>query len=707
MRLFFKFVIGLLMLAPLGLPAQDLILEEVDLRNDPKALFNKLSTTVPLPEVVGSRDEYEANARQQGYTPEQYTHLLQRLTRVNLEPNMGNDNNKMDTNRLLKVLDIGAFTPYDKAMLLMLKGRELGRHQHKYQDAIVQLEQALNSTQDMDDLQGLLLKFTIHEQLGSLHLMLHQDVPALVSLQRLRELAYQLRNNFLIALAESEMGKYYVAKQQLTKALQHYNEAYRLSNSDDYPLQRANLQLQLARVYRDLDQTTEALQYAHDAVEGFEALGFDSQLSISFTVIAMIHANANEWNKAIDYYLNAQQVDIRAGNNIALARNFHNLGEAYINLNQFAQALEYLGKANTMLAERKLNHYLVYNEQLLAQANCGQAVWQECVAHADKAIALAVEQSLPEVQIEALEQKVRAEQATNDATAAMADQARIIGLLKQHPTKPEETEQSGSVLTEQKLKLDLALQQGQLQDIGKALDSRTSQVFAFIALSLVALIALYFLARSRRLDKRRLKRLQQQMPQDALTELPGYRGFIDYLSQPASNVQSLVLLSLWGKQQPDLELGLHRYIQLSQQQQRSLEQALDCRVFLVRPGTFLLCCHQDVEQPQQLIDTLEGQLGLKELRLGLIRLPLMANKEIRLTPQVLFETLQMALAGSLSLDSKQSIFVSLRALDFAPAAIFSPPLYLHVEKALSRGLVRIETNGDREAICWPGAAATE
>lgn len=310
-------LLTLLMSVSWSVQSRDLESEEVELRETPQNMYDTLHKSLSFPIVFKNREQFEHVAQEQGYKPAEFMHLLQLLARLNMEPNVKSKVGVQDANAIIALLASIAESPYEQAFVAMLKGRYIGRTEQKYQEAITLYNEALSRINDSFDIEAMLLKHTIHEHLGGLHLVIRQDVPALMHFHTYRDIAYKLRNDYLIAAAESKLGHYYNKNQQLTKSLQHYSEAIRLSNRSNYPSMKTHLQLQLAKVYRDLKQWDEALKNAHEAADGFKKMGNDTYLSSCMTVIAMVYGEQGDWNKAIDYYLNAQQLDAKRGNYIA------------------------------------------------------------------------------------------------------------------------------------------------------------------------------------------------------------------------------------------------------------------------------------------------------------------------------------------------------------------------------------------------------
>ncbi|WP_338589420.1 tetratricopeptide repeat protein [Shewanella khirikhana] len=682
--------------------AKDLKSEEIQLRETPQQLFDRVSAALSLPKgPLASSEQLSFYAREQGLSPQELSELLALIARANLQPNVSNSNKRQDVDIIIQSLENTATTPYQRAMALMLKGRAMARLDQRFEDAASYFIQSLTVDQESQSLESQLLRLNLHEQLGTMYLLINQDVTALVHLQKFRDHAYQLRNDYLIASAEAELGKYYIKKQELTKALQHYSEALRLSDRENHPFQRAFFEMQLAKVYRDLGQSSDALAHAHEAAETYTRLGIDGYLSSTLTVIAVTHAGNNEWNKAIDYYLNAQQVDRRSGNFSALARNFHNLGEAYSKLDENDLALNYLEQANQMFVERKMKHYLVHNEVLLAEIHCKMSHWADCIIHADKALPLAEQQSLDDVKISALKQKIIAAKALEDLNAAIEHQSLIIELMDSPKAAEATVTGAASALTEQKLKLDLHQKVQQLENASDTLRERTILAAGAVMLALILATIVGHYRRSKLELKAQCQELAARLPQDPITGRDGYRALCTALEK--GQVKALALLRVPNLCEADIQLGQQRMVDATLGALGAIETLPGIKAYPMRPGLIALALDGAIDAPDALLFNLRNQLTDLEgqLQLGFINLPLLPNPELSIPHGIHLEVLQMALAGIDSLAETNDIYLGFRALDFTPSAVFSQPLYLHLEKSIGRGLVRVETNGDKENLRWP------
>lgn len=706
MRIFFRFVILLLLLAAPSTYAQDHIALEIKLKESPVELLQELQASITLPISATSLATFERIASDQGYRADELKHKLQLLTRLYLSAYVKEQDKYRKTEALLSLLEIIATTAYDESYLQMLKGRYIARSQHDYPLALSHYDQALSLIESGQDIQAQLLKQLIHYHLGSLHRILHQDKLALIHLKLYRDTSYQLRSDYLIAHSESALGNFYNKRDQLSLALQHYSEALRLSNRQKKPFLKANLQLQLARIYRDLEAWEQAIQYAHDADKGFKALNMDRLRSHCMTVIAMVHANQNNWNQAIDYYLNAQQLDYKAQNMMAQALNYHNLGEAYFNNGSTQTSFEFLFKSNDIFLARKSNHYLVYNDLLIAQVAIADKKWQLAKKHSALALHNAEKLNLKDEQIEALQYQSQAYRNLKQSDKAFATLDKLIALNLSTPEIRETpTDYTSSVLAEQKLKLEVHRLQGESSELSSQLaHSRQVSIAAVILVCLISLIGMKLWRRKSVLAAGLLEAKNQNVI-EPVSGLPGYKGFIEELESPDKDTpHAIALVSLTGQLNADLSQGFQCNNKMNNIQLQALAHSLSGKVYLIRPGLFLLSLRETISGGELLKKcriAIDKDYGDTAIHIGILPLPLLIDPDIRLSGEVHFGAVQMTLAAALSLGQEADHYVSIKALNFAPAAIFATPLYLHLEKGIMRGLLNVDTSGDKKKIIWP------
>ncbi|BAJ01116.1 tetratricopeptide repeat protein [Shewanella violacea] len=706
MRIIFVLVIFTLVLAAPSTYAQDHIALEIKFKESPIELLHDLQASISLPIKATSLSAFERVASDQGYKLDELKQKLQLLTRLYLSSYVKEQNKYRKTEELLSLLKVISTTAYDESYLQVLSGRYIARSRHDYQQALPYYDQALALLESETNLQTQLLKQLIHFHIGSLHRILHQDKPALMHLKLYRESTYQLGNDYLIAHAEATLGAFYNMRGQFSLALQHYSEALKLSNHQKKPFFKADLQLQLARVYRDLESWDQAIQYAHDADKGFKALNMDRLRAHCMTVIAMVHANQSDWNKAIDYYLNAQQLIYKDQNMLAQALNYHNLGEAYFQNGNTKTSFEFLFKSNAIFLSKKSNHYLVFNDLLIAQVATADKNWRLAVKHGNLALMNAQKLELKGEQIEALQYLSQAYRNLKQNDKAFGTLDKLIALnLSMPETQNTPSYDTSSVLAEQKLKLEVNKIQGEKETLRSQL--ARSRLLLITSIILVCLISLIGVNQWRRksLLAVKLSEAEDNGIIEPVSGLPGYKGFIEELESPYKDTPcTLALISLTGQLNADIKQGFQCNNNMNKIQLQALDSDFSGSVYLVRPGLFILCLTEEItpdELLQRCRNTIDKDYGDTCIHMGILPLPLLMDPDIRLSPQIHFGAAQMTLAAALSLGQEADYYVSIKALNFAPSAIFTTPLYLHLEKGIMRGLLKVNTNGDKKDILWP------
>ncbi|MCL1073541.1 tetratricopeptide repeat protein [Shewanella dokdonensis] len=675
---------------------------EIALRETPQALYESIIKDYPTDLQFSSRAQLQQQAKALRLDPQTLLNNMMLLVRLNLDVQVKKNNKQTEARQLLDQLQLVVQSDAEKAMLLNLEGRYQGRIKQDYNQTITLNNQALSLLQNKDDPASLVLKFVVYEDLGVVSLMLKKQQAALNNLLQLKKVAEQLHSRYLIAEAETKLGKYFRSQDKLEQALKHYIAAYQLSSQENSLYQKAVLQLNLAKLYRDLEQWDDALNYSHQAIDSFKKLNFDAYLSSCMTVIATVYAHQEEWNKAIDYYLNAQQIDAKLQNIIAQGLNFHNLGEAYFKLGNPENALDYLHQANKIFRERHSNHYLVYNELLIAQVANASHTWELVLDHAQKAEALAQQLHLDAELAEALGYQVNAYKAKGDNQTVVALQDKLLTLKQSQIAQQQDQQQQrqSGELNEQQLTLKVTQLQQQNQRQQEILNTRDYFIGAILLLLVVAGSYCLYLLREQYRHKRQLAVIRQCNTTDPITALPGFRGFCEQIYE---NCTAIALLAVKTEFAADLVRGHHQASKRQQTLLHKLRHLSKAQVYSLRPGLYGLVFEEalNAKQLQHRLDglTLDEQPLMTDF--GFIPHPLLADTDVQLPTAILYETLQLALSASLSLPSAESHYVALSALDFTPSGIFSNPLYEQLEKGIDRGFIRIETNGNKSEIHWP------
>ncbi|QSX32525.1 tetratricopeptide repeat protein [Shewanella avicenniae] len=680
---------------------------EVTYRETPQQLYQQLHDSVKQT-IFSSADELHRAALNTNQTDDELFENLYFLARLALESRVQYESKPEDATALHDALLKIANSDYQHAAALNIAGRYAGRINQQYRDTVSFNEQAINYIRNAKDVRALQLKVVIYDEMGVVNLILKRQDAALNNFKQMLEAATLLRNDYLIAEAEARLAKYYREVDKMSLALQHYTAAYNAASKDKKPYQTAMLEMNLAKLYRDLKQWNEALNHIHKAIELFRQQGDHKFLSASMTVIAIIYAEQGEWDKAIDYYLNAQQYDAKYQSLTAQALNFHNLGEAYFHIDNYNKALEYLLQANKIFRERNSNHYLVYNEMMLAQVAIKAGQFDVALSHAQDALNLAEKLSLTDERIEALTYLVSSQQHQGQYEAALNNQQLITQLTKEKLETATTTAapKAETEIAEQNLLLKTQKQRTELQKQQNMLLNRNI-VIGFLLMLLIG-VGTYILysARRRQHEKASQQHAESLLKRDPMFQLPGYRAFIEQLQQ---DITGIALLRFAELASTPLTRGMFAATLIQDNIYNRIKLLSNAKIYSIAPGVFALVSAQPIDI-KELYQRLHGvNLDGNPLRLDLvaINLPLLADDEVSLPAEVIFETLQWMLAGAVSTQAETGCYLTIKVLEFTPSTVFSQPLYLQLAQAVRRGFIRIESNKDKDEITWPKFQALE
>ncbi|QBF81737.1 tetratricopeptide repeat protein [Shewanella maritima] len=689
---------------------------EIQFREHPQQLYQTLLNKTQYPLIINNKQDLQQAAAVTGMSAPELHQNLVTLARLTLETSVASKNKYQQAQTLLNQLDVLAQSNLDQAMVLMLQARYKARRHQEYKTAISEFNEALTKVASESSPQATLFRYIVHEQLSSLNHLIYRPVPALSHLNHFRDIAYQLRNEYFISLAESALGKYYSRNDDKAKSLQHYSEAFRISNRLQYKALQAGTQLSLARTYRDLEQWDDALKYGHDAVATYQGLNRLSYVAQALSAIAITYKGKQEWHKAIDYYLNSEQVNRQLNNEIALGINFHNLGEAYAEIGDIQASLTSLQKANEVFRSRKLNHYLVHNELLFAKVTANENMWSATINHAQEALKLATLQSLDKETLEALEYLAKAYKNTGQLDKAIAVFEQMI-VVDDRMESVAQNKDSTSDLTVQKLKFELGLIKNQLDEQAAHKKRNQLRLVGLLITTVLFFLAFVITLKRQRSVARKLTQLESEQQRDPITQVKGYQGLVNKLGAASDSQaqRTLSLVNVRALNNDDLNLGLTESNAKTQQFVDQLEHLLPVSAYIIRPGV-IACYFNSRHLPEQILTAIEQALSrVKEqqaiprfqeqesnqmIALGHVHLPLLDNPDVYVSPQLQIEAVQFALAAASTIGLPKS-YISLKTLNFAPAAIFAAPLYLNLNQALSRGIIRAESNHDLDKVNWP------
>lgn len=685
--------------------AEDEFSKEIELRETPNLVLQEILESLPSSIAFNGQMEFSRLVNTSNMDSQQLKSQLMLLARIYMLTDIKVNNKLTIAKQLIDSLDKVVNTPFENSMLLMLKGRYLKQTAQDYTAAINLYKQALDQIGLQSSPQERLLKYILYEGLGIMYRMVKQNDLSLSYLNQCKTLAFSIKNKYLIVKSEIYLGRYHQTKKELKESLEHFTEAIMLSEHIKMPALKAELYMQVARVYKSLNKWDDALKYTQEASFIYTKIKKEHKVIAAIRLMATIYSEKGQWNYAIDYHLTALQSDIHLGNYIGQAIDYHNLGEAYFRSKDYKTAFSYLKKADIIFTEKKTNHYLIYNDLLLADVSLALKQYTMAKKFAINAFDNANQLNLLDEKKQALQLEISIYKHLNDYARALTALESWIQLDSLSQAGKRNDRHSNSILAQQKLQSTL-FKTKHLHNSNAALQT---QYYLFtgtcIGLLIFIIIAYISLWRHRQHLTLMLNQQSQSLTVDPLANIPGYRAFTSTLSSTNLNQPSCIILcSLTDQHNADLILGFQHSRDLHQSQQAAIGQALNAKVYHIRSGLFALFIPINMDANDcinQIRHCLNAQQWQTSLHIGLLNLPLHSNAAIKVDLETHFGTAQMMLAGAMSLGTEQDYFVTMTTLDFAPATIFSSPLYEQLQRNINRGLIKIETNGDKNRIIWP------
>jgi hypothetical protein len=248
--------------------------------------------------------------------------------------------------------------------------------------------------------------------------------------------------------------------------------------------------------------------------------------------------------------------------------------------------------------------------------------------------------------------------------------------------------------------------QGKLVETVKESNNTHTLLLICSLIAGLLLLVIIFMLQNRRKITAKNAALTQLTLQEPFTHNLGYAALLAHLShnQSQESTTALAIIAFPTQLTADLDYGQYFSDAVTAQIANHLTDALAASVYVVRQGVFAVRFTQPIE-PTQILSQVRLKLDEQQIthhfRLGFAHLPLLAKSEIKMAAKLKFETVQMALACARSLGGNNDYYVALRALDFVPLSLFANPVFLHLEKGIERGLIRLETNGNKEDVRWP------
>jgi tetratricopeptide (TPR) repeat protein len=142
-----------------------------------------------------------------------------------------------------------------------------------------------------------------------------------------------------------ERTKVYQIKGELDKALEYYENAWKLDEELGSKEGMAIVLGNIGNVYQIKGELDKALEYYENAWKLDEELGSKEGMAADLGNIGVVYRIKGELDKALEYHRKALKLDEELGRKDGIARNLGNMGLVYTIRAELDKALEYLKKA--------------------------------------------------------------------------------------------------------------------------------------------------------------------------------------------------------------------------------------------------------------------------------------------------------------------------------------------------------------------------
>ena len=313
-------------------------------------------------------------------------------------------------------------------------------------------------------------KFEIKQSIGNVFYFQNKGNDALMQYFDLLSLSEKTKNNFYVGVTHSHIAETYQLLKNKAFAEKHlyYSKTY---------LERTDSAKQIGEVYnllgtnfKDKGLLDSALKYHHLALDIRLKHNYRKSIAHSYNNLALVYSKLKDYKKAEDYLNRSLEIKIALKDKKGTAGSMINLGDVYANTNRVKQAKENYEKGRLLAMEAKAGKFFRIGTQNLAELlfETGDYKNSAMLYVRTKQIADSIN-----------------EEETNKAIAELTSQY--------------ETDKKNS---------EIIVQQEQLKAQSAENSKQKTVMIASIIALVMALIAIFFVYRSYRQNKRNAKVLQ-------------------------------------------------------------------------------------------------------------------------------------------------------------------------------------------------------
>ncbi len=169
-----------------------------------------------------------------------------------------------------------------------------------------------------------------------------------------KNLAEQIENKQLLALANNNIGFVFHHKENYVECFTHYTTALNIIRSiekNDKKLVKSLLNLSV--LYKQQGFYERAVESLLEVLQLTDQQEEPLKIAACYNTLANIYKKMQDYDGSLDYHLKALEVRELIGNRIEITKSINNIGMVYLEKKEYERALQYFTKAYVVKKELK------------------------------------------------------------------------------------------------------------------------------------------------------------------------------------------------------------------------------------------------------------------------------------------------------------------------------------------------------------------
>ncbi len=181
------------------------------------------------------------------------------------------------------------------------------------------------------------------------------------------DIAKQHNNRRILLGAHYNLGRYHAVKGESIPAIEHFQEAYALSDTSIDATMKGRILGMIGYVYNGDEQLETALEYFQQTIPYFESDGALGPLSITYSTIGSVYYKQDNLDEAKKYYKRSLRIKETLNDSLRMTTDINNLARIFRETGQLDSAVTYLDRSLAINLATGATNKLIGSYRDLAQ----------------------------------------------------------------------------------------------------------------------------------------------------------------------------------------------------------------------------------------------------------------------------------------------------------------------------------------------------